>query len=185
MKVFKRLGTSVFIFCLSVVLFRGTLYRAFVDYQSIGSRTCYSATEPQLIQYIEENAGFAQQPDAEDILERALFLTSRKLRFTAANNPADPNQLFHSQVAHCVGYATFFTTVANYLFQQYHIQDIWIAEAQRGQLYFLGKNVHPYISTPFFRNHDFVIIRNKSTGQRIAVDPSVNDYLAIRHVSIR
>ena len=40
-------------------------------------------------------------------------------------------------------------------------------------------------STPFFKDHDFAIIRNKRTGERIAVDPNVYDYLIIREITLR
>ena len=35
----------------------------------------------------------------------------------------------------------------------------------------------------FFKDHDFVTIENKETGEIFAVDPSVNDYLFIDFVT--
>lgn len=185
MKALKRIFITCFILFLLGLVFRGPLYRACVAYQSVGHRTSYPATDPELVQYIEETAAFKHPPSIEHILHRSLSLTSEKLHFTVANNAVDPNRLIGSRAAHCVGYAAFFATTCNYLFKKYHLETTWSAQPQKGQLYLFGQNVHPYLRMPFFRDHDFVIIRNKATGESIAVDPTVDDYLGIARVSIR
>ena len=61
--------------------------------------------------------------------------------------------------------------------------DKWNAKPQIGQLYFLGTNIHKYFNSSFFEDHDFVTIENKSTGEILAVDPTVNDYLNIDFIT--
>lgn len=84
--------------------------------------------------------------------------------------------------ANCVGYTTFFATTCNYLLEKNNLSDIWIAKPQVGQLYLLGVNIHNYFNSAFFKDHDFVTIENKKTGEIYAVDPTISDYLRIKEV---
>jgi hypothetical protein len=95
----------------------------------------------------------------------------------------DPNKLIFTRTAHCVGYATFFATTCNQLLSEYGVADEWIAKPHAGQLYFLGANVHQYVNSSFFKDHDFVTIENKKTGRIFVVDPTINDYLFIDFVT--
>ena len=53
-----------------------------------------------------------------------------------------------------------------------------------GKLDFLGMNVHNWFDSSFLKDHDFVIIRNKETGEIKAVDPTLYDYLYIEVVAV-
>lgn len=170
---------------LLLVLLRGCIFRQAVAYRTVGHRASYAATDNQLLQYLDGYTGLSESSSVDDIIDAALSLTTGKLRFTAANNDVDPNKLIHAETAHCVGYAAFFTTACNFYFRKYHLDETWVATPQIGQLYLFGENVHPYFSTPFFKDHDFAIIRNKRTGEQIAVDPNVYDYLIIREITLR
>jgi len=79
--------------------------------------------------------------------------------------------------------ASFFITTCKYVLKKYNLEDKWIVQQQIGQLYFLGTNVHTYFNSSFFKDHDFVTIENKKTGEIIAVDPTVNDYLFIDNIT--
>jgi hypothetical protein len=83
-----------------------------------------------------------------------------------------------------VGYAAFFATTCNYLLKKYHLDATWTAQPQAGKMYLLGENIHPYFHSPFFRDHDFVVIKNKVTGEILAVDPTIHDYLFINKVAL-
>ena len=164
-------------------MFRGWFYRHLVTYKSVGLRTNYSATDKKLTDYIDANTDEQTDPDIEQIVKLGLTITSRQLNFTANKNDIDPNKLITSKTAHCVGYATFFATTCNYLLKRYNLADRWTAKPQIGQLYFLGTNIHKYFNSTFFKDHDFVTIENKKTGEIIAVDPTVNDYLLIDFIT--
>lgn len=185
MKTLKKITLTLLILATTVSIFRGCIYRQIVAYQSVGLRTNYPARDKELIQYIEENVGAGKDLSIEDILQSANDLTSRKLHFTASDNDTDPNQLIHSKAAHCVGYAAFFATTCNYLLNKYHLDKTWTAQPHAGQLYLLGENIHPYFDSPFFRDHDFVVIKNNVTGDVLAVDPTVHDCLFIHKVALR
>jgi hypothetical protein len=182
MKKFLRVFFSIA--CL-LILFRGCIYRTVVAYQALGTRITYPATDPELIQYLDKNAGLSDDASVQAVINCSLDLTADRLRFTAARNNTDPNRLFYTETAHCVGYAAFFTSACNFLFHKYHMDETWTARPQIGQLYCFGVNVHPYFDTPFFKDHDFAIIENKKTGERLAVDPNVYDYLCIRNITLK
>lgn len=165
------------------LMFRGWFYRHLITYRSIGLRTNYAANNDELIRCINSSTKKLKEADIKHIIKLGLSISSNQLRFTASKNDIDPNKLIQSKTAHCVGYAAFFSTTCNYLLAKYNLANTWTAKPQVGQLYFIGINVHPYFNTPFFNDHDFVTIENKTTGQVYAVDPTLSDYLHIDFVN--
>jgi len=185
MKVFNKVGLVILILIMLIALFRGFLYRQMVEYKSIGIRTIYAASDAALINYLNAGADYNNEPDIKDIIKTSLSATSRHLSFSTSKTTNDPNNLIKTRKAHCVGYAAFFSTTCNYILKKFKLSKTWVAKPQIGQLYFLGYNIHKLFNSPFLKDHDFVIIENKSTGEIYAVDPTVNDYLAITFVSFQ
>jgi hypothetical protein len=183
MKTIKRIFITILILTAVGLLFRGWFYRHLVTYKSVGFRKNYLATDQNLIEYIDSSIDEQTDTDIEEIIRLGLSITSSQLNFTANKNDIDPNKLINSKTAHCVGYASFFATTCNYLLKKYNLADKWIAKPQIGQLYFLGTNIHKYFKSSFFKDHDFVKIENKETGEIIAVDPTINDYLFIDFIT--
>lgn len=183
MKFIKRIFLIIFILTAVGLLFRGWFYRHLVTYKSVGIRTNYLATDEKLTKYIDSSVYRQSEPDIEQIIKLGLKITSKQLNFTDSKNDIDPNKLIRSQTAHCVGYASFFASTCNFLLKKYNLEDKWTAKPQVGQLYFLGANIHKYFSSSFFKDHDFVTIENKKTGEIFAVDPTVNDYLYIDFIT--
>ena len=183
MKIIKRILLTILILTTVGILFRGWFYRHLITYKSVGHRTNYSATDNKLVDLINASANRQTDPDIEQIIKLGLSITSRQLNFTTNKNDTDPNKLITSKTAHCVGYASFFETTCNHLLKKYSLSDTWIAKPQIGQLYFLGTNIHKYFKSSLFKDHDFVTIENKTTGEIFAVDPTVNDYLLIDFIT--
>ena len=183
MKIMKRIFITILILTTVGLLFRGWFYRHLVTYKSVGFRTNYLAKDKNLTEYIDSSIDEQTDADIEEIIRLGLSITSSQLNFTANKNDIDPNKLINSKTAHCVGYASFFATTCNYLLKKYNLADKWIAKPQIGQLYFLGTNIHKYFKSSFFKDHDFVKIENKETGESIAVDPTINDYLYIDFIT--
>ncbi len=184
MKFLRRFLFTVFVLLTAGVLFRGCIYRKVVVYHSAGVRQPVALSAESLAVAISECAAAEKNPDAETIATDALQLTADKLRFASEGTSNNPNGLITSQRAHCVGYAAFFTTVCNELFRLHNMQDTWVAQHHIGKLFAFGNNVHTYFQSPFFRDHDFVLIKNKTTGETIAVDPSLYDYLYVERVRL-
>ena len=188
MKFIKRTLFIILIISTVGLLFRGWFYRHLVTYKSVKIRTNYLATNIKLTDYIDANNDMQTDPDIKQIIKLGLSITSRKLNFTDDKNDTDPNKLIISKTAHCVGYASFFATTCNYLLEKYKLSDTWTAKPQAGQLHFLGTNIHDYLTkffkdTDFIKDHDFVTIENKKTGEILAVDPTANDYLRIDFIT--
>ena len=185
MKLIKRIFVVILISMTIGILFRGLFYRHLVTYKSVGLRTNYSAKDKKLTDIIEANTKEQTNPDIKQIVEMGLSITSKQLNFTAQKNDVDPNKLISSKTAHCVGYASFFATTCNYLLKKYHLDDRWTAKPQIGQIYFVGRNIHKYFESSFFKDHDFVTIESETTGEIFAVDPTVNDYFRIDFIVFR
>jgi hypothetical protein len=183
MKLIKRIALIIFILVTAAYLFRGPLYRLLITYKSIGTRTNYPATNKKLVGYIQVNSDSTK--DITAIIKQSLSITSHQLCFTATKNDIDPNKLIDSKTAHCVGYAAFFATTCNYLLQKNDLSDQWIAQPRVGQLYLLGININHCINKPFYKDHDFVTIENRNTGETFAVDPTVNDYFNIDFIKYK
>ena len=183
MKLINRSLITILILITVGILFRGMFYRHLVTYKSVGLRTNFSAKDKKLTDYIESSIDNKDNTDIIQIIKLGLSITSNQLNFTANKNDIDPNKLITSKTAHCVGYASFFITTCKYLLKKYQLEDKWIVQQQIGQLYFLGTNVHKYFNSSFLKDHDFVTIENKKTGEIIAVDPTVNDYLFINYIT--
>ena len=188
MKFIKRTLLIILIISTVGLLFRGWFYRHLVTYKSVKIRTNYLATNIKLTDYIDANTDNQTDLDIKQIIKLGLSITSRKLNFTVDKNDTDPNKLIISKTAHCVGYASFFATTCNYLLEKYNLSDTWTAKPQVGQLDFLGTNIHKYFTKffkdpDFIKDHDFVTIENKKTGEILAVDPTANDYLRIDFIT--
>ena len=185
MRFLKRTILTLLILTVVGILFRGSIYRSIITYKSIGQRTSYSAINDKLVDYIETDDGNENDLDIKDIIQISLSKTSQQLHFTASKNDIDPNSLINSKTAHCVGYASFYATTCNYLLKKNNFSSIWTAKSQIGQLYLFGLNIHKYFNSPFFKDHDFVTIENKISGEVLAVDPTVNDYLYINYITFK
>ncbi|MEM9547147.1 MAG: hypothetical protein AAGA77_14295 [Bacteroidota bacterium] len=167
---------------LILILFRGFIFRSTIHYQPIGIRPAIELTNRTLIEKIETTAS-NEVVDLKSIANIAIKLTSELLKFSTKQTSNNPNELMYSQNANCVGYSAMYTSIANHLIEKYNLQNEISAEHKIGQLELLGFNLHRYFDDPFFKDHDFNVLTNRSTGEQIVIDPSVSDYLWIHRVS--
>ncbi|PKV51906.1 hypothetical protein ATE84_4006 [Aquimarina sp. MAR_2010_214] len=184
MKISKKIYTLIVLIALLYV-FKGYVYRVFVKYESIQERKEYSVHNSELISYIENSTINSDLSGIISIIDKSNKLTNEKLKFTSSKCDVDPNKLVNSSKTHCVGYAYFYASTCNYLLKRSKLPVEWKAKAYASKLYFLGVDIHKYFDSPFFKNHDFVIVENSNTGERIYIDPTISDYLGIDSVSIR
>jgi hypothetical protein len=168
---------------LLVVLFRGFLYRNSVVYHQIKSRDALIIKDDNLIEFI--NTCDIDTASIDEIIESALDITSEKLSFTDGNCDVNPNELFYSTKSNCIGYAGFYASTFNYLLKKYHLDTDWKATPVVGKLEFFGFDIHKLFSSPFFKDHDFVVIENKILGIKYAVDPTIHDYLSVDYISLK
>ncbi|WP_298545748.1 hypothetical protein [uncultured Aquimarina sp.] len=184
MKVVKKRYLLISLIAL-LFIFRGYLYRFFIKYEAVGERKEYPIHSSELISYINNSIANNDRLDITSIIHRSNNLTNEKLKFTSSKCDIDPNKLVNSSKTHCVGYAHFYVSTCNYLLEKSRLSNEWKAKAFKGKLYFLGIDIHKYLDSPFFKDHDFVIIENSKTDERIYIDPTISDYLGIDRVSIQ
>ncbi|UIR57961.1 hypothetical protein LZQ00_09090 [Sphingobacterium sp. SRCM116780] len=182
MKVIKGIIISILVLVLIGLLFRGWIYRHLITYKSIGKRQNYTSTNSELTTYIDSCSIDKKELNIQEVIELSLSITAKRLNFSFSKNENNPNKLLYTKNAHCVGYAAFFTTTCNYLLKKYNLINNWEAKQQIGQLSFLSNNIHHYFDSPFFADHDYVLIKNKNNEISYAVDPTLNDYLHIDYV---
>lgn len=183
-KFLKRLLITIAVVVLIWFFFGSQIYRACISYDFIGDTKQYTVENAELKKYIDENSN-NEKADIEEVIEDAQELCTDKLNFTFMYCDIDPNELISSKKSNCIGYATFTTATINYLITKNKVQPEWRARPLKGQLYLFGKNMHDWFSSPFFRDHDFVIIENTKTLDKYYIDPTVNDYLGIDYVRIK
>lgn len=175
----KWLKISIAILLL-LVLFRGWVFQILVTYHPISEKKTYSISDKQLTQFIDSQP---VSSNAEKTIQQSLRLTANQLRFTSGKNFTDPNQLFYSKTANCLGYAAFFNTTCEALLKKAKLENRFRVKHLRGKLTLLGFDLHRLTDSPFFRDHDFNVVEDLETGKKIYVDASTYDVLGIGIVS--
>jgi len=183
MKKIKKLIIFVLLLVMAF-LFRETIFRAVISYQVVGQRTNYKITNEKLLQIID-NKKIKDTTNVTEIIKTALSITADELNFTFTQAAVNPNALIDTKSANCIGYSAFCAAVCNLLLQQHESTKMWVAMQQIGQIYCFGVNIHPYFKSAFFKDHDFVIVKNTVTGTTIAVDAAVYDYFGIKYLVLR
>ncbi len=172
------------ILILVLMLFRGVIFRLVIKYNDIGTRSVVVLTNKKLIEKIDRESDNIEI-DIKSILSIANGITTEALGFTTGQASNNPNQLINSKQANCVGYSAMFNSIADYLIRKNNLQGEIKAEHKVGQLELFGINLHQYFESSFFKDHDYNELVDKKTGDKIAIDPTVSDYLWIKRVATR
>lgn len=179
---FFRFLFVVLLLLLAVVYFRESIYQFCVKYKDDGSRLNYKIEDAAFAEYVKNNLPDEKFSDIHIIANLSQRLTAEHLSFSLSAKDSDPNKLYYSRSANCVGYAAYTASTANYIFHQLGYAG-WEAKPRKGKLFVGGVNVHNLFTDKALKDHDFVIFRNKDSRVEIYVDPIVYDYLHINSVS--
>lgn len=167
-------------------LFKGNIYRMAVKYEDGGSRKSYDIKDDNLANYINQNLPNDESLDAtidiDQIIDLSQEITTKTLDFSLEAQESDPKKLILSAEANCVGYAAFTAAVGNYLLSRFGMDKEWEAKPKKGKLYLFGNNMHKNVKSGWFKDHDFVVFRNKNTKEEIYVDPTVHEYFGVKRV---
>ncbi|TND07485.1 MAG: hypothetical protein FD123_3195 [Bacteroidetes bacterium] len=121
----------------------------------------------------------------DEAVNSMLDLTKEHLNFSfgaTGEIPGRPLQFNEN----CVGYADFFNMLMNYLVEQKGWQKQYVCKHYVGKIYFDGTNLNAlFKNDPFFKDHDFNVIKNLRGGNDIAVDPSLYEYLGMKRVALK
>lgn len=181
-KFFKRFLITLGIVFLLLFLFRGMIYQSLVEYVDLDARRSYAITDDSLKAYIDSRLPDEKFSDIHTISAISQSITSDILSFSLTSKVADPNILWETREANCVGYAAFTAAVMNYMIEQLYDDRSWSAEPRRGILVCGWINLNKLFHNKYFKDHDFVLIRNSESGVEIYIDPSVHDYLGVEEV---
>ncbi|MBN2891339.1 MAG: hypothetical protein JXL97_05695 [Bacteroidales bacterium] len=180
----KKFLIIIFAFLFIVFVFKGVFFRLMVKYEPVNERTTYSLKDDNFKNYVDSISS-ESEIGISKVLKISNKITSQSLKFTKSSSGYNPNDLFYSKSSNCIGYATFYASVCNYLLEKNNLSDEWNAKCYVGYIYLFGENVHHYFKSSFFKDHDFVIVENTKTGEKKLVDPSVYDFLGVKYVKSR
>lgn len=187
---FLKIGGGIVVVLVLLFLFKGNIYRMAVKYEDAGNRKFYEVKDDSLANYINQSLPNDESLDAtitiDKIIDLSQEITSDRLTFSFEAVESDPQKVIASgDIANCVGYAAFTAAVGDYLIKRFGMQKEWEARPKKGKLFLFGNNMHKNATSGWFKDHDFVIFRNKNTKEEIYVDPTAYDYWGIKRVDKR
>lgn len=175
----RRKKLSVFLLLILLfILFKGSIYRVCVTYQITGTRAVdfvYPSISPKS----------DEQTTKEEIISKALNRTAEMLSFTTGKCQTKGIMLLDGDKTNCIGYADLCRMLLETRFRTRTGLDDLHASACKAQLYFFGFNIHRLFDSPFWKDHDIVVITDSKTGERILLDPTLYDYTGIGKVRER
>lgn len=179
---FKYKFLLLTILIIVVLSFKGSIYRNVIHYKNIGDRNYNLETSTQFKQYLK-GLPLLKNKDIYSLCDNSLAITSSELKYTFNKCETQPSLLLQSGNTNCIGYSIFFVSVFNHYLKTYHLESEWKAKPIIGKLYLLNYNVHSLFKNSHLKDHDYVLIENIKTGEKIFVDPTLHDYFGIVEVS--
>ncbi|MTB53658.1 hypothetical protein [Lewinella sp. W8] len=176
-KILKR---ALFILAI-LVLAKGMLFRATISYTSVGQREYQMSAYVHGAVMADETTTF-RQADIDELIDQAQDLTAARLRFTFDQSDQDPESVWNNERANCIGYAALFRAILQEQLNDLGLSEDYTVEHHVGKLYFLGLNLHSFLDHPFFRDHDYNVIRDADGTIITAIDVSVYDYIGIARI---
>ena len=177
-----RRGIIVFsLLVLMILISRGWLYRSMICYNKSGEREKIEITNQKLVEVIQSEWN-GEHLELSGVLKLAARLTSKTLRFSSIQKSQDPNGMLMDGRASCIGYSAFYSAVLEFLLSEQGEAEMYEVNHVKGRLELFGVDIHQFLRSPFFKDHDYNEIMNKETGERILVDASVEDYFYIHRV---
>jgi len=178
----KKIIKYFVILIILLILFRGFLYRTFVNYSKVNIRNNITLTNKNLIKEIDKQTD-GKVLSLEEVINLCSKITSEKLKFTFNQVSSNPNMVSELKKANCIGYSALFNSIGNYLIKKQNLTNKFEFNHLVGELNVFGFNIHNLFNSPFFRDHDFNEIKNNLTDEKTFVDPSLRDYLRIENVT--
>lgn len=169
-------------FGLLLFLFRGQLFRLCVHYEPIGERTILAASNQDLQREIANWA--AENPEAS-VKKRIAYsrkLTAKSTSFVMRSASGQPDDVYVSGQANCVGYARLFAGVLEEVNKAMGDGRMISQAILIGELSLFGQSLHQLTNDPFWRDHDYNKVTDLKTGEVYFLDLTLYDYFGIRWV---
>ena len=176
---------------LAGFLLRGSLFRLMVSYKLERTYSvAYKIEDAHIKDFIIKHPEIVDR-EIEDIKHIALIaerITDDLLVFSKESTTINPNLSFREHAAGDAGFSAFYSAVCNYLIDMYGLKDYYICFHTIGPCFYIKTNlsamVSPYGGRPFPSEFHFNIIKNRKTGELLALDPSVFVKYRITTVSL-
>ncbi len=167
---------------IGIVLLRGYLYRTIIQYHKVGERKTIELTNKDLIKEVE-NRIKNKKLNLEEIAAASQEITKEHLRFTFQNTSQNPNIIYNTGKANCMGYSSLCNSIANYIITKQQEKSKYVAKNIYGKLELFGVDLNGLFKSKFYETHDYNQFLDLETKRCILTDPSVGDYLKIDRVS--
>ena len=175
----RKVGLSLLILFLLVILFRGPLYRALTHYEVVSYREVPTLPDAGL-RAVSDSLSRLSADDEEVFVFQVQEYVADRLVFRARNSGRTAAAIRAGGQANCVGYARLLTDLLN---RSAVIRASGLyARSAVAKIFILGFDVHQFTDSPFFRDHDVVEIRNADGGVYRVLDPSLFDYTGVSWV---
>ena len=156
-----------------------------LSYSIIKTRQTKSLKNDSLKNVIETWLKQNEDADINDLVDFNLDLTSNQLSFTFDKCSSDPATIIKTRKANCIGYSALFCSLMNYTLLKKQLQNRYQCFHYVGKIYYAGQNINALFDDPFFKDHDFNMIKDHENKNTIAVDPSLYEYIGIKRVSLK
>ena len=178
---FKKRMIRILIVLFLIFIFKNILYKWAVHYHEVRLRENIVIENPRLKKDLDLWSKNHASPTLEQIIDFSYAYSVEKADYTFKSCSINPNTILDTKKTNCIGYSAMMRSVSQYLFEKHGFDQIK-NEHKVGQLYLFGYNVHPLFSHPAFRDHDYNVITDKSTGQKYVMDPTFGAYFGLRDV---
>jgi hypothetical protein len=159
----------------AVWFLRGPLFRAVVHYRVVGERGTVRPLPNSTLGAM----------DLGTAMQAALDTTATRLRFSTGAVSSDPGELIHGGPANCIGYAALCAALIKGQLEEAGLDDRYEVEAVFCKMYIGDRDLHDFFTSPFWKDHDVVRVRDKETREVRLVDPTLYDHFGIGRVSGR
>ncbi len=183
-RLIKRFFFTLAITVLLTVLFRGPIFRFFISYHHSSIHPENLACPAVLQQELDKWARQYPEATLADKIQFAQTITAKSLNFVNHPTSSELEQMIVNGSAHCVGYARFMVVCIQQLCKtEFEQQQLSISRA-RGRLHFMGFDLHRLFSSPFWKDHDYVMIIDRAQPQVLGYDPVLYDYLDVSSIKL-
>lgn len=175
-----RLRTGLLIALL--VLFRAPIFRCLVHYEPLQTIAIPLITHSELLEQIKTDALALADDNLASWVNYAQGLTAKQLQFRVNVQSSDPNQVWQSGQAHCIGYAALMGTILKTILMEKKKLGPVRVEQVRADIYILGIRLTGPSRPAFFRDHDYIRVTDQRNNEQMHCDPGVYDYFRIKRV---
>lgn len=158
---------------------------ALLSYSIIKTRKSNKLKNDSLKTVIDSWMEQNKDADINELIDFNLEQTKNILSFTFDKCSSDPATIIKTGKANCIGYSALFNSLMNYTLSERKLNNNYECYHYVGKIYYADQNINSLFNDPFFKDHDFNIIKNIKQNNSIAVDPSIYEYLGIKRVVVK